>query len=70
MSRRRIVRPTPPPAPAADPRRVEKLQLRLEVARRGFGRWLSRLKRACRAVEKQQTQIARLEKLIHKLEES
>ena len=70
MSRRRIVRAALPPAPAADPRRVEKLQLRLEVARRGFGRWLARLKRACNAVAKQQSQIARLEKLIHKLEDS
>ena len=70
MVRRRIVRSTPPPAPAVNPRRVQKLQERLDSARCGFDRWLSRLKRACRAVEKQQAQIARLEKLIHNLEET
>ena len=70
MSRRRIIRPTAPPAPLANPRRAQKLQQRLEAARRGFARWLVRLKRACNAVAKQQSQIARLEKLIRKLEES
>lgn len=70
MSRRRIVRPPAPPIPAVDHRRLEKLQVRLEDARRGFARWLSRLKRAFRAVEKQQGQIARLERQIQKLEET
>lgn len=70
MSRRRIVRPPAPPTPAIDPRRMEKLQDRLKSARSGFVRWLSRLKRACRAVEKQQAQITRLERQLQKLEES
>jgi len=59
---RRIVRPLPPTPARPLPCRHGKLQSRLEAARRGFQRWLSKLKRACRAVEKQQSQIARLEK--------
>ena len=70
MARRRIVRPSTPPAPAVDSRRVQMLQERLEMARRGFGRWLARLKRACNAIAKQQTQITRLERQIQKLEEN
>jgi hypothetical protein len=66
---RRIIRPTPLPAPRVNPRRRQQLNDRLETARRGFIRWLTRLKRACRAVEKQQAQIARLERHIQKLEE-
>ena len=70
MARRRIVRPTPLPVLATNPLRTQRLQQRLETARRGFQRWMVRLKRACNAVAKQQSQIARLEKLIHKQEES
>lgn len=70
MARRRIVRPAQPPAPAPTPHRARRLQERLERARRGLVRWLARLKRACNAVAKQQAQIARLERQIHKLEES
>lgn len=70
MARRRIVRPTLPSASVVNPARTQRLQQRLEEARRGLGRWLARLRRACNAVAKQQSQIARLEKRIHKLEES
>ena len=70
MARRRIVRPSPPPALAANPRRAQRLQVRLETARHGFARWLARLKRACNAVAKQQAQIARLERQIQRLEET
>lgn len=69
MTRRRIVRPNAVPT-VIDPRRVQKLQQRLQIVRRGFERWLARLKRACNAVVKQQTQIARLERQIRKLEGS
>ncbi len=67
---RRIVRPVAPPPPSRLPsRRQLRLQTRLDAARRGFERWLGRLKRACRAVAKHQAQISRLERRIHQLEE-
>jgi len=70
MSRRRIVRPVPDSAPTSvvDPRRIAKLRDRLEIARQALARWLSRMKRACRAVEKHQAQISRIEKQIRRLE--
>lgn len=72
MSRRRLIRPSPDPTapPRVDPRRLIKLRERLTIARRGFQRWLARLKRAGNAIAKQQTQIARLERQIKILEES
>jgi len=71
MPRRRIIRPAAVPAPAPlNQRRLQKLRERLEAARRGFQRWLARLKRAGNAVAKQQTQIARLENQMKKLEET
>ena len=44
--------------------RLPALHARLERERKAFDRWLSRLKRACHAVEKQQRKIARLERKI------
>ena len=71
MARRRIIRPVAMPAPSpANSRRLQKLRERLEAARRGFQRWLARLKRAGNAVAKQQAQIARLEKQLRQLEQS
>ena len=44
--------------------RLPVMHARLERERKAFDRWLSRLKRACHAVEKQQRKIARLERKI------
>lgn len=64
--RRRLLRPVL--TNVAEPQRISRLSRqqarlsRLEQERKGFDRWLTRLKRACRAVEKHQTRIARLER--------
>jgi hypothetical protein len=61
--RRRVLRPVR--AISADPQRSAQHQARLsrlEQERKGFDRWLTRLKRACSAVEKHQGRIARLER--------
>jgi hypothetical protein len=63
--RRRVLRPVR--TSAADPQRSAQQQARvsrLEQEREGFNRWLSRLKRACRAIEKHQARIVRLERLL------
>ncbi len=67
--RRRILRRLQPHV--HDPRQIERLQVwrsKLESERKSFHRWLSRLKRAFRAVEKQQRRISRLERLISQAE--
>ena len=61
--RRRVLRPVR--TITAEPQRSAQQQARLsrlEQERKGFNRWLTRLKRACRAVEKHQGRIARLER--------
>ena len=61
--RRRVLRPVL--TTVADPQLSSKQQVRLsrlEQERKGFDRWLARLKRACRAVEKHQGRMARLER--------
>ncbi len=67
--RRRILRPLP--KPVNDPRQTQRLQAwrsKLESERKSFDRWLTRLKRAFHAVEKQQRRISRLERLITQAE--
>lgn len=67
--RRRIVRPAPPrPTPDCQ-RQIQKLRLRLEQERVALARWMPRLRRAFKAVEKIQFRITRLERQITKLEE-
>ncbi len=61
--RRRILRPQR--NPAVDPRqaaRLERLHQKLDRERTVFARWLTKLKRAFHAVEKQQQRIARIER--------
>lgn len=61
--RRRVLRPAG--TSTAEPQRSEQHQARLsrlEQERKGFDRWMSRLRRAFRAVEKHQGRIARLER--------
>lgn len=69
--RRRIVRPAPttPPANRNGQQQIQKLRLRLEQERTALARWMPRLRRAFKAVEKSQVRIARLERQITKLEE-
>jgi len=47
-----------------DNARLPVWQARLERERKTFDRWLTRLKRACHALEKQQRRIGRLERQI------
>lgn len=72
--RRRILRRKPAVSSNGASRpntsRLAVWQARLEQERQAFDRWLSRLKRACRAVEKQRTRIARLERRITALSPS
>jgi hypothetical protein len=42
--------------------KIQKRRARLDKERRSLGRWVSRLKRAFHAMERQQAKIARLER--------
>jgi hypothetical protein len=64
--RRAIVRAAPPPSAAAQ--RLQVLRRRLESEQIALRRWLTRLRRAFHATEKQQGRVARLERQIAKLE--
>jgi hypothetical protein len=64
--RRRVLRPLPP-ASAVDSRqqaRIQKRHTQLAKERASLDRWMARLKRAFRAVERQQLRIARLERAL------
>lgn len=64
--RRRLLRPDPP-VDEVDVRRNRHRQrqaARLDQERAGFDRWMTRLCRACREVEKRQKRIARLERIL------
>ena len=69
--RRRLLRP---PRPMADdgPRQTKLLarRARLEAEQQSLARWMSRLKRAFHAVEKQQQKVTRLEREIARLQQS
>jgi hypothetical protein len=69
--RRRILRPPRPTQP--DPRRAErlrKLRERLAVDRAALARWMTRLRRAFHRVELLQRSMARVEREIHRSEDS
>jgi hypothetical protein len=68
--RRRIVRPVPIPVNHDHSVKLQKLRGRLEGERAALARWMSRLRRAFHAVERQQHRTARLERQIAKLEEA
>ncbi|MBX9681840.1 MAG: hypothetical protein K2X38_24030 [Gemmataceae bacterium] len=61
LPRRRIIRPTPIALPTP---KLERLGERLAAEEKLLHRWMSRLRRAFHAVEKQQRTIARLRKSI------
>ena len=68
---RRIIRPGPPaeiPRPLPD-RRVLKLRTRLDKERAALARWMTKLKRAFHAVERNQQKVLRLERQIDLQEE-
>jgi hypothetical protein len=66
--RRRLIRATPIITNHVHPRRLQRLQTRLERERDALHRWMARLKRAFHAVEKGQRIVARLEQQITRLE--
>jgi predicted RNase H-like nuclease (RuvC/YqgF family) len=62
------VRPT-----AEDPQRQQKLVAKreqLDKEQQTLGRWMSRLRRAFHAVEKQQRRVANLERTIARLDQT
>jgi hypothetical protein len=68
---RRLIRPTRPPAPdsAQRHRRLQRLRARLDQDRAALARWMKRLKRAFRAMEKCQARVTRAEREIARQEE-
>jgi hypothetical protein len=67
--RRQVVRPQTA-STAANSRQTALLQKRraqIEQARAGFARWLTRLRRACHALDKQQRRLTRLERELARL---
>jgi hypothetical protein len=71
VPRRRLVRPAPLPATPGPQihQQLLKLRTRLEQERKTLTRWMTRLKRAFHSVEKSQAKLARIERLITKLED-
>lgn len=69
-TRRRVLRPSPPQT-LVDPHRLRMLERRrekLKKERASLERWKTRLRRAFRAVEKQQAKVVRLERQIRSSE--
>ncbi len=67
-ARRRVLRPVRPDGgDGARERKLAARSVRLAMEKQCLDRWMSRLKRAFHAVEKQQGKIARLERAIAQL---
>jgi len=68
--RRRIVRPTPRPDPTVQQRqrRAQRLRNGLTRDRAALARWVSRFRRAFRAMERLQARVARAERQLASLE--
>jgi len=67
--RRRVLRsPRPVPVDTAQQRKLASRRTRLQTEHQSLSRWMSRLKRAFHAVEKQQQKVSRLEREIARLE--
>ena len=64
--RRRLLRPALPvdDCDIRPDRQHQRQAARLDQERAGFDRWMTRLRRACREVEKRQKRIARLERVL------
>ena len=66
--RRRVLRPVRPDAgEGVRERKLAARRVRLAAEKQSLDRWMSRLKRAFHAVEKQQVKVARLERTIEQL---
>ena len=66
--RRRVLRPLRPHAgDCVRERKLAARRVRLTTEKQSLDRWMSRLKRAFHAVEKQQAKVARLERAIEQL---
>lgn len=67
--RRSIIRPHIPDTSSTDNHdKIQKLRTRLQLDRQDFARWMSKLKRAFHVVEKTESRINRVERLIAKLQ--
>jgi hypothetical protein len=70
LPRRRILRPIPPPSEnGRRPHLLAARRSRLAAEQQNLARWMSRLKRAFHAVEKNQARVCRLEREIARLEQ-
>ena len=72
IPRRRVLRPARPAA-AVHPRQhvlIDKRRSRLDRERAALTKWMTRLKRAFHAVEKQQRRVANLERQLVRLQQS
>lgn len=66
--RRRVLRPVRPEAgDGVRERKLAARRVRLAAEKQSLDRWMSRLKRAFHAVEKQQAKIARMERAIEQM---
>ena len=66
--RRRVLRPLRlDNSDGARERKLAARRVRLAAEKQSLDRWMTRLKRAFHAVEKQQTKVARLERAIEQL---
>ncbi|MFO1004636.1 MAG: hypothetical protein U0929_01655 [Planctomycetaceae bacterium] len=66
--RRRVIRPTRPvSAESTQQRKLTARREQLEREQKSLSRWMSRMKRAFHAVEKQQKKVTRLEREIKRL---
>ena len=63
--RRRLLRPAPPPpSDVRQDRRRQRLQTQLSADQQSLQRWMSKLKRAFHTIEKLQSRISRLERVV------
>ena len=66
--RRRVLRPVRPDlGDGSRERKLAARRVRLATEKQSLDRWMSRLKRAFHAVEKQQAKVSRLERAIEQL---
>jgi len=69
LPRRRLIRPEVRAAtPSGQQHKIQKLRSRTDQERERLKKWMTRLRRAFHAVEKQQQLLARLERQITKLQ--
>ena len=66
--RRRVLRPVrPDEGDSVRERKLAARRVRLATEKQSLDRWMTRLKRAFHAVEKQQAKVARLERAVQQL---